>query len=129
MRIKTYIKVPEDRIHIFRANLATLNMEYNFLSIDEVSNKKGKYLLKNTKTMGFTEVELIKALRKTLSYLLTGVIEPELAQLEEVSTLGCTSREISMLDQSEYSECEPSFVTSANDSYFRRLKAVKLFTF
>ena len=78
LRIRVYLRIPQDRLHIFKMNISSLKMNYPFLAIKEVNRKECIWRLKNTKTMGLTELELFKAFKDIIHSLLTGVIEPDL---------------------------------------------------
>ena len=54
-------------------------MNYPFLAIKEVNRTECIWRLKNTKTMGLTELELIKSFKDTIHFLLAGIIEPDVA--------------------------------------------------
>jgi len=78
LRVRVYLRIPQDRLHIFKMNISSLKMNYPFLAIKEVNRKEYIWRLKNTKTMGLTELDLFKAFKDIIHFLLTGVIEPDL---------------------------------------------------
>jgi len=78
LRARVYLRIPQDRLVIFKMNISSLKMNYPFLAIKEVNRKEGIWRLKNTKTMGLTELELFKSFKDIIHFLLTGVVEPDL---------------------------------------------------
>jgi len=81
--IKICIKVPEEKQIIFRTNLASINFNYYFLTIEEVQGENGSWIIKNTKNLGnFSELDILKALKTTISFLLTNITEPEQTIIE-----------------------------------------------
>jgi len=75
LRIKLIIKIPEERAHLFRTNLSSMSFSYPYLKIEELDRKLGLWRIRNTKCMGFTELDLLKALSQTLDFLFTGLVD------------------------------------------------------
>lgn len=99
LKIKICIQIPESKWTTFRANLANMNIEYSFLNIKEVKGQNGLWILKNNKSMGFTEEDLLKAVQKTISFLLT-----DIADIEKV--IGLNEIGIQMHEEEEIEEPE-----------------------
>ena len=118
-------RFPEDRIHIFKINLACLNIKCPYLEVNEVDAKQGIWKVQNNKTLGFSDLELIRNFKKTISFLLTGVVEPELLTLEEESMLRVQSRKATDV-RGETLEFDSSHLTLGNESSLRFPKMVIL---
>ena len=78
MRIRVHLQIPDDKQTLFQMNLAKMNFDFPFLSVEQVFENHGTWIIKNTENLGsFNEVDVINAIQKTISFLLTDIITPE----------------------------------------------------
>jgi len=78
LRIRVHLQIPDDKQTLFQMNLAKMNFDFPFLSVEQVFEHHGVWIIKNTENLGsFNEVDVINAVQKTISFLLTDITTPE----------------------------------------------------
>lgn len=78
MRIRVHLQIPDDKQTLFQMNLAKMNFDFPFLSVEQVFEHHGVWIIKNNENLGsFNEVDVINAIQKTISFLLTEITTPE----------------------------------------------------